>query len=40
MNALMFGLPGAVGAVLYWGYTVFRDLALLEALWSTVILRG
>ena len=41
MNALMFGILGAVGAALYWGYTVFRDLALLQAaLWSTVIIEG
>ena len=31
MKALIFGLLGAVGAVLYWGYTVFHDSALLEA---------
>jgi hypothetical protein len=40
MNALMFGLLGAVGAVLYWGYTVFDDSAPLDALWSTVIIEG
>lgn len=38
--ARIFGILGAIAAVLYWRYTVVHDPALHPASWSTVLWEG
>jgi hypothetical protein len=36
----LFGILGAIAAVMYWRYTVSADPAFLRAAWSTVVFDG